>query len=141
MAARRREFRDHFVGHPPISLSTAHLADPPPTRNCPQSRADRRVRSAGDDLAIRDGVSVPRRQFRSRIVAVSWTLSSLCLVVLGGWLVFMTTGELQSLLRSVPPTPPEVSRDVLVTNVEDGMGRRASFRILLFTDEFRWRLN
>ena len=53
----------------------------------------------------------------------------------------MTTGELQSLLRPLPPTPPEVSRDVLVTNVEDGMGRRASFRILLFTDEFRWRLN
>lgn len=67
---------------------------------------------------------------------------SLCgFVLFGGWLVYATSVDLGRLLRVVPPTPPEVSRDVLVTNAEDGMGRRASFRILLFTDEFRWRLN
>ena len=39
-----------------------------------------------------------------------------------------------------PPTPPEVVRDVTVRRVADQQGRRASFRILLFSDEFRWRL-
>jgi len=39
-----------------------------------------------------------------------------------------------------PPTPPEVVRDVTVRRVSDQQGRRASFRILLFSDEFRWRL-
>jgi hypothetical protein len=40
----------------------------------------------------------------------------------------------------MPPTPPEVVRDVTVRRVADQQGRRASFRILLFSDEFRWRL-
>ena len=39
-----------------------------------------------------------------------------------------------------PPTPPEIMRDVTVHDVSDQQGRRASFRILLFSDEFRWRL-
>jgi hypothetical protein len=39
-----------------------------------------------------------------------------------------------------PPTPPEVVRDVTVRRVSDQQGRHASFRILLFSDEFRWRL-
>ena len=39
-----------------------------------------------------------------------------------------------------PPTPPEVVRDVTVERVPDAAGRRASFRILLFSDEFRWKL-
>jgi len=43
--------------------------------------------------------------------------------------------------RLTPPTPPEVATDVTVRNAVDREGRRASFRILLFTDEFRWRLN
>lgn len=43
--------------------------------------------------------------------------------------------------RLVPPTPPEVATDISVRNAQDREGRRASFRILLFTDEFRWRLN
>ena len=41
----------------------------------------------------------------------------------------------------MPPTPPEVTRDVTITNAKDTQGRRASFRILLFSDEFRWRLS
>ena len=39
-----------------------------------------------------------------------------------------------------PPTPPEVVRDVTMRGVADHQGRRASFRILLFSDEFRWKL-
>ncbi|HUQ85912.1 MAG TPA: hypothetical protein VM096_00045, partial [Vicinamibacterales bacterium] len=42
---------------------------------------------------------------------------------------------------SVVPTPPEVIQDVTVRNVKDDEGRSASFRILLFSDEFRWRIN
>ncbi len=41
----------------------------------------------------------------------------------------------------MPPTPPEVTRDITITNAQDTQGRRASFRILLFSDEFRWRLS
>ena len=43
--------------------------------------------------------------------------------------------------RAQLPTPPEVTRDVVVSRVTDAVGRKASFRILLFTDEFRWRLS
>lgn len=41
----------------------------------------------------------------------------------------------------VTPTPPEIIKDVVIRNVKDSEGRRASFRILLFSDEFRWRIN
>ena len=54
---------------------------------------------------------------------------------------YATIGELGYLVRIQLPTPPEVTRDIVVTNVVDAFGRRASFRILLFTDEFRWRLS
>lgn len=62
-------------------------------------------------------------------------------MVFSGYLVRATAGEVRAVTRIVPPKPPEVTRDVVVKNVTDLMGRRASFRILLFTDEFRWRLN
>lgn len=52
----------------------------------------------------------------------------------------MTASELRYLWFT-PPTPPEVTHDLVVNNAVDQQGRRASFRILLFTDEFRWRLN
>jgi hypothetical protein len=60
-------------------------------------------------------------------------------VVLGGWLVHATLGDLAHTL-AVRATPPEVLQDVIVRNAEDMLGRRAMFRVLLFTDEFRWRL-
>jgi hypothetical protein len=41
----------------------------------------------------------------------------------------------------VPPTPPEVSHDLIIRNAKDEEGKNTSFRILLFTDEFRWRIN
>lgn len=61
-------------------------------------------------------------------------------VIVGGWLMGITAGEARSAWL-VTPTPPEVIRDVVVRNVKDADGRSASFRILLFSDEFRWRIN
>jgi hypothetical protein len=54
---------------------------------------------------------------------------------------YVTASELGYLVRVELPTPPEVKRDIVVTRVADALGRRASFRILLFSDEFRWRLS
>jgi hypothetical protein len=61
-------------------------------------------------------------------------------VVTGGWLAHATVDQIRDQWL-VPPTPPEVTHDLIVKNASDDQGRRASFRILLFTDEFRWRLN
>jgi len=61
-------------------------------------------------------------------------------VIAGGWMVGATAGEVRTLWM-VLPTPPEVTQDFTVRNVEDDEGRRTSFRILLFSDEFRWRMN
>jgi hypothetical protein len=61
-------------------------------------------------------------------------------IVAGAWLMGATAGEARTAWL-VTPTPPEVFRDITVRNVKDDEGRRASFRILLFTDEFRWRIN
>lgn len=81
------------------------------------------------------------RGWRSRLHAFSWRLSSVGLLVFSGWLAYATLDEVSRLTRVFPPTPPEVTRDLIVRNAADLLGRRASFRILLFTDEFRWRLN
>lgn len=67
------------------------------------------------------------------IATVAW-------LVAGASLVILTASELRYLWIT-PPTPPEVTLDLVVNNAADQQGRRASFRILLFTDEFRWRLN
>ena len=61
-------------------------------------------------------------------------------VVAGAWLMGATAGEARTAWL-VTPTPPEVLRDITVRNVKDGEGRSATFRILLFSDEFRWRIN
>ena len=82
-----------------------------------------------------------RRRWRSRTSAAFWGMSALGLLVFSGLLVRATAGDVRAATRLVPPKPPEVMRDVVVKNVTDLMGRRASFRILLFSDEFRWRLN
>ena len=58
----------------------------------------------------------------------------------GGVLTFATVGDVWR-VRAVPPTPPEVKRDLIVKDASDASGRQATFRILLFTDEFRWRLS
>jgi hypothetical protein len=61
-------------------------------------------------------------------------------VISGGWLVGSTAGELRGAWL-VPPKPPEISQDVMVRNAVDEEGRGTTFRILLFSDEFRWRIN
>ena len=60
--------------------------------------------------------------------------------VAGIWLMSATAGELRAVWL-VPPTPPEVSHDLIIRNAKDEEGNNTSFRILLFTDEFRWRIN
>jgi hypothetical protein len=61
-------------------------------------------------------------------------------VIAGGWLMGATAGEVHHGWLVVP-RPPEVIRDVVIRNIPDAEGRRASFRIMLFSDEFRWRIN
>ena len=66
-------------------------------------------------------------------VTVAW-------VIAGGWLAGATAGEVRHAWYVVP-TPPEVIKDVTIRNVSDEEGKKASFRIMLFSDEFRWRIN
>ena len=61
-------------------------------------------------------------------------------VIAGGWLAGATAGEVRHAFLVVP-RPPEVLKEVIVRNVKDDEGKRASFRIMLFSDEFRWRIN
>ena len=61
-------------------------------------------------------------------------------VIAGAWLMGATAGEARTAWL-VTPTPPEVIREVVIRHVKDGEGREASFRIMLFSDEFRWRIN
>ncbi len=67
-------------------------------------------------------------------------IATLAWLVAGALLAMLTASELRY-LSFTPPTPPEVTHDLVVSNAVDQQGRRASFRILLFSDEFRWRLN
>lgn len=86
-------------------------------------------------------ISSSRVRWRSRSAAVAWSISAAGMAIAGGALLYATADEVQRLTRVLPPKPPEVTRDVIVRRAVDLMGRRASFRILLFSDEFRWRLN
>jgi len=81
------------------------------------------------------------RHWRSRATAFAWWLSTAAFLFAGGCLVFASVNDIRRGARLLPPTPPEVATDVVVKNVPDEAGRRASFRILLFTDQFRWRLS
>jgi hypothetical protein len=91
-------------------------------------------------MAVQSKVTA-RRQWRSRQAALAWTISAATLIMSTAGVAYLTAKELGFLVRVELPTPPEVKRDIVVTRVADAIGRRASFRILLFTDEFRWRLN
>jgi hypothetical protein len=83
----------------------------------------------------------PPRQWRSRFTAIAWGLSTLGLAVAASTLGYATAVEVNRLTRRLPARPPEVVHDVVVRNAPDLSGRRASFRILLFSDQFKWRLN
>src|ERR1700741_4062674 len=67
-------------------------------------------------------------------------LAATAWAVAGIWLIAITATELRTSWL-VPPTPPEISHDLIIRNAKDALGLRTSFRILLFTDEFRWRIN
>ncbi len=81
------------------------------------------------------------RRWRSKFAAITWGLSTVALLACASGLAYATAVEVHRLTRTLPARPPEVVRDVVVRNASDQKGRRASFRILLFSDEFRWRLN
>jgi hypothetical protein len=72
-------------------------------------------------------------RFARWLVTFAW-------VVAGGWLLMATSDEIR-FRWLVPPTPPEVTHDLIVKDATDQQGLRTSFRILLFSDEFRWRIN
>jgi hypothetical protein len=104
----------------------------------------------GDNPAIQEpweeGVVVPnavpvRRKWQIAFAGLAWGTSTLAFVIAGACLSYATVIEVDRLTRLTTPTPPEVAHDVIVRNVKDQAGRHASFRVLLFTDEFRWRLS
>lgn len=77
---------------------------------------------------------------KSLLLKTARYLATAVWAVAGVWLVGVTFIELKAVWL-VPPTPPEVSHDLIVRNAKDDEGRSTSFRILLFTDEFRWVIN
>jgi hypothetical protein len=79
--------------------------------------------------------------WRDRLRRHAWGVSTAALALFGTGLTYATVREVSRLTHVVAPTPPEVTTDVVVTDAADQLGRHASFRILLFTDEFRWQLN
>jgi hypothetical protein len=81
------------------------------------------------------------RRWSSGFAGVAWGFSTLAFVIAGVCLSYATVVEVDRLTRISAPKPPEVSNDVIVRNAKDEQGRRASFRVLLFTDEFRWRMS
>ncbi len=91
--------------------------------------------------SMSDNVHQLRTRWSSAAIAVTWYLSACLLVVFGGGVLYATVVEVRHLTRVVPPAPEEVAQDVVVRNAGDEKGRRASFRIMLLTDDFRWRLS
>jgi hypothetical protein len=82
-----------------------------------------------------------RRRWNSIFAGVAWGLATFAFVVTGVVLSYATVLEVDRLTRINAPQPPEVASDVIVRNARDRQGRRASFRVLLFTDEFKWRMS
>jgi hypothetical protein len=82
-----------------------------------------------------------QRRWSSLFSTVAWSASTLAFVVAGACLTYATVQQVDRLTRLTTPTPPEVATDVIVRNAKDAAGHRASFRVLLFTDEFRWRMS
>jgi hypothetical protein len=78
-----------------------------------------------------------KRRWSSPVIGWLWRAAFVLFLVAGGVLTSASIAQ----WRLVPPKPPEVVQDVVVRNVPDQHGRQATFRILLFSDEFRWRLN
>lgn len=83
----------------------------------------------------------PPRLGRSSRHSIAWNASVMAFAAFTGWLALATVNDVTRLTYALPPTPPEVVRDLVVRDAQDLSGRRATFRVLLFTDEFRWRLS
>lgn len=90
-------------------------------------------------MALKAGSS--ERRWSSVFTRVTFGLSTAAFVIAGVGLSYATVLEVDRLTRVNTPQPPEVAHDVIVRNAKDQQGRRASFRVLLFTDEFRWRMS
>jgi hypothetical protein len=82
-----------------------------------------------------------QRRWSALFSTVACSVSTLAFVVAGAGLAYATVQQVDRLTRLTTPTPREVATDIIVRNAKDAKGRRASFRVLLFTDEFRWRLS
>ena len=82
----------------------------------------------------------PRKGMRPLLAKFARYGATAAWAVAGIWLMGATANELRAIWL-VPPTPPEVSHDLIIRNAKDDEGKNTSFRILLFTDEFRWRIN
>lgn len=72
-------------------------------------------------------------RFTRLLITIAWVLA-------GSGLAVLTALDVRDAWL-VPPTPPEITHDLIVKDAPDLAGRKTSFRILLFTDEFRWRLS
>lgn len=80
-------------------------------------------------------------RWHSLFSGVAWGVSTVAFVIAGACLSYATVVQVDHLTRITTPQPPEVASDLIVRNAKDEQGRRASFRVLLFTDEFRWRMS
>ena len=70
-----------------------------------------------------------------------WRASTIACAIAGAALLLTTIGQALHVVRFIPPKPPEIAHDVVMRNAPDSSGRKATFRLLLFTDEFRWRMS
>jgi hypothetical protein len=71
----------------------------------------------------------------------AFAVSTLAFVIAGVGLSGATVIQVDRLTKLTTPTPKEIAQDVIVRNAKDEAGHKASFRVLLFSDEFRWRLS
>lgn len=85
-----------------------------------------------------NSASNERPGWPSATTAWLWRTSAAVVVLSGGVLVYASVDQMR---HAVPPKPPEIAHDVVTRNAVDLRGKRASFRIMLFSDEFRWRLS
>lgn len=75
-----------------------------------------------------------------RLASYARYVATFLWVIAGGWIAVATASDLRAVWL-VPPSPPEVAQDIVIRNVPDEEGRNTTFRILLFSDEFKWRIN
>lgn len=81
------------------------------------------------------------QQWWRRAVRVVWGMALVAFVASGCALVYATANDVSRYSRILTPTPAGVATDLIVRDATDHRGRRTSFRILLFSDEHRWRLS